>query len=142
AGFAVSTNRGVIRCGRIVNAAGAWAPRIAAMLGTTLPVYGAPLQMIVTDTGPPVVGQLVAHADRHLSLKQAANGNLIVGGGWPARLDPETTLTANLRASIEGNLWVAARVLPALDRFHVLRSWAGMNVDIDGAPVLGPVPGV
>lgn len=141
-GFAVTTNRGTIRCGLILNAAGAWSPRIAAMLGARLPVYGAPLQMIVTDTGPAVVTQLVAHADRHLSLKQAANGNLIIGGGWPAALDPATTLTANLRASIEGNLWVASRVLPALGRFHMLRSWAGMNVDIDGAPILGPVPGV
>mgnify|MGYP000512603555 CR=1 FL=1 len=33
-------------------------------------------------------------------------------------------------------------MLPALDGLHVLRSWAAMNVNIDGAPILGEVPGV
>lgn len=142
AGFRVASNGGTISCGRIVNAAGAWSPRIAAMLGVELPVHGAPLQMMVTETGPELVKQLVMHADRHLSLKQAANGNVIIGGGWSATLDAERGVTANLCASIEGNAWVARRVLPALDRLHLLRTWSGMNVNIDGAPVLGPVPGV
>jgi glycine/D-amino acid oxidase-like deaminating enzyme len=141
AGFRAVTNRGTIRCGRIVNAAGAWSPRVAAMLGVELPVHGAPLQMMVTETGPALVKQLVMHADRHLSLKQAANGNVIIGGGWSATLDAERGVTANLRASLEGNAWVARRVLPALDRLHLLRSWSGMNVNIDGAPIVGPVPG-
>lgn len=49
-------------------------------------------------------------------------------------------MNVTIRESIEGNLWVARRVLPALDGLHVLRSWAGMNVNIDGAPIIGSVP--
>jgi glycine/D-amino acid oxidase-like deaminating enzyme len=142
AGFRVETTRGAIRCGRIVNAAGAWSPRLAEMVGVDLPVHGAPLQMIVTESAPKLVDHLVAHADRHLSLKQAATGGLIIGGGWPARLDERTRATHVERSSIEGNLWVARRVLPALDGLRVVRAWAGMNVNIDGAPILGEVPGV
>jgi glycine/D-amino acid oxidase-like deaminating enzyme len=47
-----------------------------------------------------------------------------------------------MRESIEGNAWVASHVLPALKGMHMVRAWAGMNIDIDGAPIVGPVEGV
>jgi len=142
AGFTVHTSRGVVRAGRIVNASGAWSSQVGGLLGVTIPVKGAPLQMIVTESAPPLVSHLIAHADRHLSLKQAATGGLIIGGGWTAAFDEGMRLNRAERASIEGNLWVARHVLPALAGLHVLRCWAGMNVNIDGAPILGEVPGV
>ena len=142
AGFTVHTSRGTIRAGRIVNASGAWSSTIGAMLGVKVPVHGAPLQMIVTEAAPPLVDHLLAHADRHLSMKQAASGGLIIGGGWSARFDPAMRMNQAERASIEGNLWVAQHVLPALAGLNVLRCWAGMNVNIDGAPIVGEVPGV
>ena len=33
-------------------------------------------------------------------------------------------------------------MLPQIAGLHVLRAWAAMNVDIDGAPIIGPVPGL
>jgi glycine/D-amino acid oxidase-like deaminating enzyme len=98
--------------------------------------------MIVTEPAPPLVSHLIAHADRHLSMKQAATGGLIIGGGWTAAFDAGMRLNRAERGSIEGNLWVANHVLPALAGLHVVRCWAGMNVNIDGAPILGEVPGV
>jgi glycine/D-amino acid oxidase-like deaminating enzyme len=139
-GFVVTTNRGVVRAGRVVNAAGAFASRIGAMLGLNVPVFGAPLQMVVTEATEPLVSRLVAHADRHLTLKQAGNGNFIIGGGWTAGLDPVRQHPRPLLASLEGNLWVAQHVVPALRRLHVIRSWAAMNINIDGAPILGEHP--
>ncbi|MEM8948619.1 MAG: FAD-dependent oxidoreductase [Pseudomonadota bacterium] len=139
-GWRILTNRGVITAGRVINAAGPWARSVAAMAGLDLPVYSAPLQMIVTDRAPPLVDQLVAHADRHLSLKQLASGGVVIGGAWTARYSERQNMNITIRESIEGNLWVARRVLPALDGLHVLRSWAGMNVNIDGAPIIGEVP--
>ena len=112
------------------------------MVGLDLPVHSAPLQMIVTETAPPLVKHLVAHADRHLSLKQAATGGLIIGGGWTATHDPQRRFNTTLRASVEGNLWVAQRVVPQIRGLRVLRTWAAMNINIDGAPILGPAPGV
>ncbi len=142
AGFTVHTSRGSIRAGRVVNASGAWSSTIGAMLGVKVPVHGAPLQMIVTEAAPPLVDHLLAHADRHLSMKQAASGGLIIGGGWSARFDSAMRMNHAERAGIEGNLWVAQHVLPALAGLNVLRCWAGMNVNIDGAPIVGEVPGV
>ena len=70
------------------------------------------------------------------------NGNLIIGGGWRANLDPGTRRPTVLGDSFEGNLWAAQRVVPALRAVHVIRSWAAMNVAIDGAPILGEAPGI
>jgi glycine/D-amino acid oxidase-like deaminating enzyme len=131
-----------LRARRIVNAAGPWSPRIGRMVGIDVPVAGAPLQIVVTTPGPKIVTQLVAHADRHLTLKQADTGGFIVGGGWTASVDRATGLGRVLRGSMEGNLWVARRVVPALDGHKVLRAWAAMNVNLDGAPLLGEVPGL
>ena len=142
AGFVLRTARGTFRAGRVLNAAGGWAPRVAAMLGVTLPVRASPIQLVVTETAPPLLTHLLAYADRHLTMKQMAAGNLVIGGGWPSRLDPESERAHVRRESVEGNLWVADRVLPALRSLHVIRTWAAMNVLVDGAPILGEVPGV
>lgn len=142
AGYRVTTSRGIVRARRIVNAAGPWAAEIAAMVGVTIPVRGAPLQMIVTEPAQPTLGRLVAHAARHLTLKQMSSGAFLVGGGWTAGLDGRQKLSRALRGSVEGNLWVASRAVPALAHLHAVRIWAGMNVNIDRAPILGEVPGL
>lgn len=138
--FVVGTSRGKITAARIVNAAGAFAARIGAMLDLKVPVFGAPLQMVVTEAAAPAISHLVAHADRHLTLKQAANGNFLIGGGWTAGLDPVHSHPRPLFSSLEGNLWIAQHVVPGLRKLHVIRSWAAMNVNIDGAPILGEYP--
>ncbi|WP_018897920.1 FAD-dependent oxidoreductase [Rhizobium sp. 2MFCol3.1] len=139
-GFEVVTSRGTVHARRIVNAAGAFSSRVGGLLGLDVPVFGAPLQMVVTEAAAPTISCLVAHADRHLTLKQAANGNFIIGGGWTAGLDPIHQHPRPLLSSIEGNLWVAQHVVPALRKLHVIRSWAAMNINIDGAPILGEDP--
>ncbi|MCP4383040.1 MAG: FAD-dependent oxidoreductase [Hyphomicrobiales bacterium] len=141
-GFRLTTSRGDIRAGRIVNAAGPWARLVGEMVGIDVPVYSAPLQMIVTERAPQLVSQLVAFADRHLTMKQLSTGGIVIGGAWTADYDSNRRMNVTRRESIEGNLWLARRVLPQLDGLHVLRTWASMNVNIDGAPIIGEVPGV
>lgn len=141
-GFRIETPGGWYRARVLVNAAGAWASQISAMVGSPVPVHGAPLQMIATEAVAPAVEHLLAHADRHLTMKQMRNGNFIIGGGWSAGYDGVTGHPTCLRDSLEGNVWVARRVVPALDGVHVLRSWAAMNINIDGAPIVGEMPGV
>ncbi len=139
--WSVSTSRGNIQAGRIVNAAGPWARNVGSMISEDIPVFSAPLQMIVTERAPCLVDQLVAHADRHLSLKQLASGGVVIGGAWTAQYNEAQNLNQTTRHSIEGNVWVANRVLPQLAGLHIIRTWAGMNVNIDGAPIIGEIPG-
>jgi glycine/D-amino acid oxidase-like deaminating enzyme len=140
-GWKVTTSRGEILCSRIVNAAGPWAAQVAQLVGVDIPVRGAPLQMIVTEPAPATLSRLVAYAGRHLTLKQMASGAFMIGGGWTAGLDEKHKLSRALRSSVEGNLWIASRAVPALKDLHAVRIWAGMNVNIDRAPILGEVPG-
>lgn len=140
--WSVETSRGRIRAGRIVNASGPWSRETGKLVGIDIPVHSAPLQMIVTEPAPPLVGHLVAHADRHLSLKQVASGGLVIGGAWTAAFAAERRFNTVTRHSIEGNLWVANHVLPQMAGLHVVRAWAAMNINIDGAPIVGPVPGL
>jgi glycine/D-amino acid oxidase-like deaminating enzyme len=140
AGFVATTNAGEIRAARVVNAAGPWAARVAAMLGLALPVRGAVQQVLVTEPAPPLLRPLVLHAGRRLSLKQGELGHLILGGAWPGEWDAARGVTRNRRSSIEGNLAVARDVFPALDRLHLLRAWTGLNVHLDGPPQIGEDP--
>ncbi|MEM6693561.1 MAG: FAD-dependent oxidoreductase [Pseudomonadota bacterium] len=140
-GYEVETARGRIRAPRLLIAAGGWSCQIAEMLGARLPIRGAPLQMVVTAPGPKLVPCLLAHADRHITMKQAASGSIIIGGAWPAQTSA-AGYSEILPESLEGNLWVAAHTVPQVASLHVIRSWAAMNIDIDGAPLIGSVPGL
>jgi D-hydroxyproline dehydrogenase subunit alpha len=142
AAWRVTTSKGVITAGKIVNAAGPWSAHIGRMVGLDLPVTGTVQQVIVTEPAPPMTQHLIALANRHLSLKQQASGGFLVGGGWFGGFDPTTGQTHNLRRNIEGNLWVCAQVLPVLRSLNIVRSWTGINPAIDRAPILGDAPGL
>jgi D-hydroxyproline dehydrogenase subunit alpha len=142
AAWRVTTSKGGITAGRVVNATGPWAARIGRMVGLDLPVTGTVQQVIVTEPAPPLTRHLIALAHRHLSLKQQASGGFLVGGGWFGGFDPASGRTHTLRRNIEGNLWVCARVLPVLRGLNIIRSWTGINPAIDRAPILGEAPGL
>ena len=131
--YVLETPRGSVVAEQVVLAAGSWSVGLAKMLGAAVLIRGAPLQMIVTETPPPLVPCLLAHADRHLTMKQTEAGTLLIGGAWTARVGPDGQPQV-LPESLEGNLWVAARTVPAVAGLSVTRSWAAMNIDIDGAP--------
>jgi glycine/D-amino acid oxidase-like deaminating enzyme len=95
----------------------------------------------VTEPVGPLVPHLVYSAARKLSLKQAPNGGLIIGGGWPARIRPDGGLVTDPR-SLTGNMATAAEVVPAVAAVRALRSWtATVNGTADWRPVIGQAPG-
>jgi glycine/D-amino acid oxidase-like deaminating enzyme len=136
----VQTSRGDVLAGRIVNAAGPYSAAIAGMVGLDLPVGGTIQQVIVTEPAPRLVEHLVAYAHRHLSLKQQDSGGLLIGGGWYGGFDRATGRSRNLRRNIQGNLWVAGQVLPALRGLSIVRAWTGVALQVDRAPILGEAP--
>jgi sarcosine oxidase, subunit beta len=131
----------------VLNAAGSRAGEVAAMAHLHLPIYSVPLTMNVIERAPPLIPHLVQHASKRLTLKQVAAGNFLVGGGWPSRLARgEAAMPARRRAepvmeNVVQNLSLATRLVPALGRLHLLRSWTGITgVTADQMPLLGEVP--
>jgi sarcosine oxidase, subunit beta len=85
-----------------------------------------------------VLGPMLQHIGRRLTLKQAANGTFIVGGGWPARPEPPPRRYSTTWESTAGNLAIALRVLPLLADVRVIRTWSGVMAFTDDlAPIVG-----
>ena len=133
----------------VVIAAGVWTTGLGQMMGASLPTIPLALTMTVTMRIPKLIPHLVQHAGGKLSLKQALDGNILIGGGWPARLpllpDGQPDLDTKpdlLQASLAGNAAMAIRVLPELAAVPVIRSWVGTTtITPDQLPLVGPVPG-
>jgi glycine/D-amino acid oxidase-like deaminating enzyme len=131
----------------VLNAAGAWAADIAALAHLHLPIYPIPLTMNVIERCAPLIPHLVQHASERLTVKQVAAGNVLVGGGWPSRF-ARAAQTMDTRGTPEPvisnileNLMIATRLVPAISRLHLLRSWTGTTgVTADQMPLLGEVP--
>jgi sarcosine oxidase, subunit beta len=138
--YLVRTDAGVIRARRVVNAAGAWAPEVAGLSGVSLPVYSEGLHVNVTEPRERILTPMVQHIGRRLTLKQAANGTFIIGGGWPARAEPPPARYSVRWDSAAGNSAVAVRVLPALRQVRVTHMWTGVIAFTDDLlPVVGTV---
>lgn len=132
----------------VLNAAGAWIGHVAAMLHLHLPVIPVGLQMHATYREPPGLPYLIQHVGHRLSLKQVRDGNYLIGGGWPSRLNISggrfdlSRAPEMLYDSVVGNIWTACHVLPALRETKLLRAWTGVAaIAADQAPVLGEAPG-
>jgi len=131
----------------VLNAAGAWAGQIGALAGLHIPVLPVALTMNATEPTTPFVNHLIQHAGKRLSLKQFREGNVLIGGGWSARLrrngthfDLDKRPFSDLD-SITGNLGLALDLVPRLEQLHLLRSWTGIvGITADSLPILGAVP--
>jgi glycine/D-amino acid oxidase-like deaminating enzyme len=140
-GWQVATKRGRVRCRRLVIAGGASSAALAALAGVTLPLSHRMIQMVATEACAPFIGHLVYHAESRLTLKQVANGNVLIGGGWDAARDPVFGKPAVLADSVRGSLALARTIVPRLASASVIRTWAGPNTYTpDGRPILGEMP--
>ena len=141
-GWLVATAAGPVRARRVVNCAGAAAGEVAAWVGVDLPIEAHPIQVTVTERVAPLIPHLVYSAADRLSLKQTRQGSIIIGGGWPARLQPTNERPVVSMESLVPNLRLAMGAVPAVAGLRVVRSWAAIvNGTQDWRPILGEIPG-
>ena len=139
-GWRLSAGQRQWQAARVVLAAGSATGQLAAQLGAALPVAAFPIQVSVTAPTAPLVPHLVYCAGRKLTLKQAANGTLLIGGGWDARLDAQGRPQVD-PDNLARNLSVAMRVVPALAGVEIMRCWAAfVNGTPDWLPIIGELP--
>lgn len=135
---AVLTSRGRIETHDVVNAAGAWSPEIARMLGVSLPNTPHRHEICSTEPLKPWLKPLVADLDSGLYFSQSMRGE-IVGGisnpHVPHGIDQQSSarfLALYSRALTE--------TVPVLGNVKVLRQWAGCyDLTPDANPIVGPV---
>lgn len=131
----------VVTAGKVILASGAGTGALAAMLGASIPTIAEPLHMNVTEATAPLIGHLVQHAERMITLKQLGAGQVVIGGGWPALFAGADAFPTVSIESMIGNLSLAQHIVPRLGGLRVIRTWAGVNTTADGQCILGALPG-
>ncbi len=138
---AVVTDRGRLACDVLVNAAGAWSPKVASLAGVRLPNEPHRHEILVSEPLKPFLGPLVSVLDDGLYFSQSMRGEIVGGMGDPkdpAGLESGATLRFLARFSR-----AFLRTLPGLGALQVIRQWAGCyDVTPDNSPILGETPGV
>lgn len=141
-GYQLRTEDAVIEAHRVIIAAGAGTSSVAAFLGIAkLPIQSMPIQVSVTEPVAPLIGQLLYYARAPLTMKQTSAGTILIGGGWPARLDSQHRPIPDPH-SLAQNLGLALEVVPQLANITLMRTWAAMvNGTDDWKPIIGELPG-
>lgn len=123
----------------IVNCAGAWADRIAAALGESVPISPSAFMLMISDRQPPFITPVVGATSRPLSFKQFANGTVLIGGGYQGTLDRDanwTNLDFRGLAQSAKTVW---DLFPIMRGAAIVRAWAGIEARMpDDIPVIGP----
>ena len=135
----VRTAQGDIAPGLVVNAAGAWAPGVAALCGETLPITPRRSQIFVMERTPPLHRGMphTFDADAMVYVRIDGDGIRAGSGMKPLVPDPPPTLDADWQEAEELRRRVARRV-PALSGSTFTRGWAGLiEVTPDNNPILG-----
>jgi glycine/D-amino acid oxidase-like deaminating enzyme len=125
----------------IVNAAGAWGGRIAAMVGDDIRLGVKASMMIVTERIGPLLKPVVSAVGRPLSFKQSNQGTLVIGGGLQGSADIDTQRsTVNFQELARGAR-AATDLFPSIRLVQIVRAWTGIEAKTeDLLPVIGPSP--
>ena len=134
----VATSAGDFEAPVVVNAAGAWAGRIAEQLGEPVPMVATGLMLAITAPVAPFVKPVVGATGRPLSFKQYANGTVMIGGGQRGRAELDTNRTVLDYEKLAFNARTAMDLFPRMHGAEIVRAWAGIEgMMADDIPVIG-----
>ncbi len=134
-----SSTLGQVEAETVVNCCGAWADRVAMMIGDNVPLsHGAPMLMI-TARMPQFAGPVVGAVSRQLSFKQFENGTVLIGGGAKGFADRAGNSTRLDYAKLAEASRTTIEFFPIMARAAINRMWAGLEAYMpDNLPVIGP----
>ncbi|MFS2035129.1 NAD(P)/FAD-dependent oxidoreductase [Polaromonas sp. CT11-55] len=126
-----------VRAKHLLNCAGAWADRIAAQFGETVPMESGHPEMAVTEPLPVFMDLSLGVEGGGVYARQVARGNCVIGGGRGYALDDQRARVQ--RSGLAGLMQQTVELLPALKNAHIIRTWSGTEGYLpDRLPVLGP----
>jgi sarcosine oxidase subunit beta len=123
----------------LVNAAGAWADRVAAQLGDRVPLEPIAPMLMITAPMAPFLKPVLGATGRTLSFKQFGNGTVLIGGGHRGRLDRDRNRTELDFSKLAVSARTVWDLFPVMRRAEIVRCWAGIEARMpDDLPVIGP----
>ncbi|PJX27635.1 FAD-dependent oxidoreductase [Advenella sp. S44] len=132
----ITANGHRIRSRFLVNAAGAWAGRIAAMFGDAVPLTEIYPQMGVTEPLPPIMDVVLGVQGGGIYARQVARGNIVFGGS--RALSVAAGYARPSHQSVSMLLGRLSGLIPGIATASVIRFWSG----VEGAtPDLNPFLG-
>ena len=135
----VTAGDAVLTAATVINAAGAWGARIAALAGQTIPLSAKASMMMVTERITPIIRPVVSILGRSLSFKQSAQGTLVLGGGIQGRYDLDSGQTFLDFHALARGAAAACELMPAVAGARITRCWSGIEGKTrDLLPVIGP----
>jgi sarcosine oxidase, subunit beta len=141
-GFILTTRKGPLRAARVLNAAGAWSPEIARLVGLDLPTWPERHEILSTEPLKPFLKPMVSVLDSGLYFSQSLRGELVGGVPLPERRQDEVRLGSRLEFLQEMAQGMVA-VMPRLGHVKVVRQWAGpYDMSPDNKPLVGEAPGI
>jgi sarcosine oxidase subunit beta len=137
----VRTNSRDFLAPSVVNAAGAWAGNIAALMGDNIPLGYKASMMIVTERIAPLLKPVVSMMSRPLSFKQSNQGTLVIGGGLQGSADVEAQKSFVNFSELAKGAQAATDLFPCVGRVRIVRTWTGIEgTTADHLPVIGASP--
>lgn len=135
----VGTSAGVFTASAVINAAGAWGARIAALVGEHIPLSVKASMMMVTERLAQTIRPVVGVLGMPLSFKQTSQGTLVLGGGIQGGYDLDSEETFIDFRSLAAGAAAAQDLMPAVSAAHITRCWSGLEgTTRDHLPVIGP----
>lgn len=122
----------------VVNAAGAWAGRVARAVGEDIPLGFNAFMMMLTAPMAPFIAPVVGATGRPISFKQTASGQVMIGGGHKGVGDLATGRVTLDVERLAFSARTALDLFPILAGTRMVHAWAGIEgVLPDDIPVIG-----
>jgi sarcosine oxidase subunit beta len=139
-GYDIDTTRGRIWARRVINACGAWSPKLAAMIGVEVPTWPIRHEICSSEPLKPFLKPMVSELASGLYCSQSMRGEIVGGVTLPGHGS-----TYAMGSTLEFLATYARRLsklMPILRDIKILRQWAGpYDQSPDGNPIVGAVPG-
>ncbi len=136
-GYRLLTSAGSFNCEKLVLTANAGLSQLGSQLSLNFPISNEPVQVSVSEQLEPFVKHLIYFTTEKLTFKQAKSGSLLIGGGWPAKINEKGIPVLN-PDSLRANLKVALKVVPSVSKVKIIRTWIGVgNGTLDQRPIIG-----
>jgi sarcosine oxidase subunit beta len=134
----VETDRGTVRCGKVLQAVAGHSSVVAGLAGLKLPIRTIPLQACVSQPLKPFLDPIIVSGSLHVYVSQSDRGELVMGGSTDPYQLYATRSTLDFK---EGLMAHMLELFPFLAEVRLLRQWAGLaDMTPDFSPVMGETP--